>query len=341
MAKLTVDNTDKTPKNTTRKTVRTLPTLSRTTQPGDKAEPTTVNKEEVKFIPEGYEFRRVMIDKLVPARTEWHQYFSEPNENKILELAESILKNDLLQPIVVRKIVGEDRYEILAGHTRVKAYNLLYNQTKLDKYLSINAFAYINKELSDEQALEIFLDTNFFQRGNLPPKDYARCIKAKADLVRANRSRPKEVNVADVVSKTYNMQRTSFFKWEKIADLEDEYFRFADENDITGTSLYKLASLNKEDRDYIFGNYKKYINNSSISALDKELSLDENVDLLIASVEKPMSTVRTTVERTKLKGRTPIVILADRKKLEEIMAQLASMDGVEIVSKKAQKSKKK
>ncbi len=49
------------------------------------------------------------------------------NEN-LIELANSIKRNGLLQPIVVNKI-GKNSYEVVAGHRRLQAYKLLKMKT--------------------------------------------------------------------------------------------------------------------------------------------------------------------------------------------------------------------
>lgn len=77
------------------------------------------------------------------------------------ELADSIEKNGIMQPIVVRAI-GEGRYEIIAGERRFRA-------AKLAKLTDVPV---IIREVDDAQALELALIENI-QRADLNPLEEA------------------------------------------------------------------------------------------------------------------------------------------------------------------------
>ena len=62
------------------------------------------------------EVREISIEQIHPNR---HQPRLEFNEDALMELAQSIRENGLIQPITVRE--DEDGYEIIAGERRYKA----------------------------------------------------------------------------------------------------------------------------------------------------------------------------------------------------------------------------
>ena len=83
-------------------------------------------------------------------------------EESLQELSESIKKNGILQPIIVRRIQGKESYEIIAGERRFRAAKLA----------GLESIPVIVKDFNDAQALEIALIENI-QRENLTPIEEA------------------------------------------------------------------------------------------------------------------------------------------------------------------------
>ncbi len=88
----------------------------------------------------------------------------EFGEDEILELAESIRKQGLLQPITVRK--HQDRYQIIAGERRVRACRLL-NMERIP--------ALVKDRVSDRMMAELGLIENL-QRVDLNPVEESRAM---------------------------------------------------------------------------------------------------------------------------------------------------------------------
>src|SRR5262245_60596854 len=58
------------------------------------------------------------LERLTPCRSQPRQHF---DPTSLDELAQSIREHGLLEPIVVRRISGDDRFEIVAGERRWRA----------------------------------------------------------------------------------------------------------------------------------------------------------------------------------------------------------------------------
>jgi ParB family chromosome partitioning protein len=105
-------------------------------------------------------------DRLVAGPYQPRRHF---DEEVLLELADSIEKNGIMQPIVVREN-GKGRYEIIAGERRWRA-------AKLAKLKTVPA---IIRAVTDAQALELALIENI-QRADLNPLEegagYARLMQ--------------------------------------------------------------------------------------------------------------------------------------------------------------------
>lgn len=97
------------------------------------------------------------VDQIDPSPYQPRKYFSE---DALRELTESIRKNGVMQPIIVR--VKGGRYELVAGERRWRA----------SKLARIDAIPVLVKDLSDTEALEFALIENI-QRQDLTPLEEA------------------------------------------------------------------------------------------------------------------------------------------------------------------------
>lgn len=110
-------------------------------------------------IPLRADVQEVSLNQIIPNRYQPRTTFSE---REISELSESIKKNGLIQPIMVRQ-KGDGLYELIAGERRLRA-------AKLAGLSSIKA---VIRNSSDEQAMELALVENL-QRQDLNPMEAAR-----------------------------------------------------------------------------------------------------------------------------------------------------------------------
>ncbi len=104
---------------------------------------------------------KLAIDSLQPGK---YQPRSDMDEAGLVELAESIKKQGLLQPLVVREI-SAGRYEIIAGERRWRACRLAY-MTEVPVVL---------RQVDDETAMAMALVENL-QREDLNAMDQARAM---------------------------------------------------------------------------------------------------------------------------------------------------------------------
>ena len=106
----------------------------------------------------------ISIGNIIPNKDQPRKNF---NEEQLKELALSIEKNGVLQPILVRKDKNNPvMFEIIAGERRWRAA----------KFAGINEIPVIIKDLSDKETFEIGLIENL-QRENLSPIEEANGYK--------------------------------------------------------------------------------------------------------------------------------------------------------------------
>ena len=113
---------------------------------------------------EHHEVMEIKLDDLIPFQ---HRFSQSYQGDRLNELASSIERDGLLDPIIVRPIDGA-KYEILCGHNRVNAMRKLGRDV---------IHAKVMEGLSDEEAIGIFYDSNLNQQ-SFSDWSYPQKIKA-------------------------------------------------------------------------------------------------------------------------------------------------------------------
>ena len=98
--------------------------------------------------------------------------FKVENDDSLKELAKSIKQNGLLNPVIVRK-KGASRYEMISGHRRKTAMELL----------GIEEIDAIVKELTDDEAVIYMVDSNIY-REKILPSEKAFAYKMKMNAIK-------------------------------------------------------------------------------------------------------------------------------------------------------------
>src|SRR3972149_1162364 len=108
------------------------------------------------------------LDKIIPNRNQPRSRF---DEESLAELSESIKEFGVIQPIVVRRLGEEDKYEIVTGERRYRA----------TKKIGINTIpSIVVADIDDISSLEMALIENI-HRDNLSPMEKAHTFKQLID----------------------------------------------------------------------------------------------------------------------------------------------------------------
>jgi ParB family chromosome partitioning protein len=102
------------------------------------------------------------LEKLMPQKGQPRQHFAK---DKIDELAASIKEHGLLEPIVVRRVPGQDKLEIIAGERRWRA----------SQRAGLREVLVVVKDVSPKAAFELALIENV-QREDLNPVELAEAL---------------------------------------------------------------------------------------------------------------------------------------------------------------------
>ena len=103
--------------------------------------------------------------------------FKVVDDDKMLELVESIKANGVLSPVLIRPC-GNDLYEMISGHRRLHAAKLA----------GLTAIPSIIREMTDDEATIAMVDANI-QREELLPSEKAWAYKMKMDAMKSQGKR--------------------------------------------------------------------------------------------------------------------------------------------------------
>lgn len=178
-------------------------------------------------IPKNKQIQDIELDKIVPNRYQPRREFSD---DSIKELAETLDKDGLLQPIVVRED-GEDQYEIIAGERRYRAA----------KSLNWETIPAIVNNMNDDQAASLALIENL-QREDLNPIDEA---KAYTNLMKLNDLTQTALAKDMGKSQSYVANKLRLLK------LDDDVQKALVEGKITARHGRALLNLSNDDQERV------------------------------------------------------------------------------------------
>jgi len=107
------------------------------------------------------------LDKITPQRGQPRQHFEAA---ALEELAQSIREHGVLEPLVVRRVSGSDRFELIAGERRWRAA----------QRAGLREVLVVVRDVSAHEAFELALIENV-QREDLDPIDFAEALQRLLD----------------------------------------------------------------------------------------------------------------------------------------------------------------
>lgn len=164
------------------------------------------------------------------------------DNSDMTELTESIKANGLLNPIIVRK-KADGRYELISGHRRKRAYEIL----KLKK---INA---VITDLNDDEAIIMMVDSNC-QRSNILPSEKAFSYKMKLDAIKRQGKRTdltlsqvgKKLNAYEELARSSGDSRNQVHRYIRLTYLVPELLEFVDNGRMKMQPAVELSYLDEE-----------------------------------------------------------------------------------------------
>lgn len=163
------------------------------------------------------------LSEIEPNKNQPRQDF---DETALAELAESISKHGLLQPILVRPIIGGG-YQIVAGERRYRA----------SRMAGLSEVPVIIRELSESETMEIALIENL-QRENLTPIEEAVGYRTLMD---------EHGFSQEEVSKAVGKSRSAVANSLRLLKLPEDILKMVSDGVISAGHARAILSLEKEE----------------------------------------------------------------------------------------------
>ena len=241
-----------------------------------------------------------------------HPFKVQENED-LSKLKESIKDNGVLEPIIVRK-KEKNRYEIIAGHRRKFASELLGN----------NFIPCIVRDMTKEEAIVYMVDSNL-HRTNILPSEKAKAYKMKMNALKAQGKRndltssplATKLDTATLVGKEQGESRDQVYRYIKLNDLIPELLDMVDNsvlNEKPAIALrpaVEISYLSKDEQEMLF-NSIEYSDATPSHAqaikLRKESELNGLTEEFIENLmneEKPNQITKIKISENKIKSVMP------------------------------------
>ena len=169
-------------------------------------------------------------------------------DNSMDELCASIEQYGVLSPIIVRPH-SEGGYEVLSGHRRMKACELL----------GVEEVPVVIKDLDDDTAAILLVDSNL-QRENILPSEKAFAYKLKMEALKhqgksletTSRQFVGKSETADYVGKESGDSGRQVQRYIRLTNLIDPLLEMIDKNEMAMSAGVELSYLGTRDQAKIY-----------------------------------------------------------------------------------------
>ena len=206
-----------------------------------------------------------------------HNFANHPfkvvDDEEMDELVESIEKNGILVPVLVRPDV-DNTYEMIAGHRRMHAAIKI----------GLKTIPAIVRDLDDDEAIIVMVDSNI-QRKKLLPSEKAFAYKMKLEAMKHRVGRKCKENVSQIgthyradseMANELGESRNTIRRFIRLTELIPELLEYVDKKRLPFTSGVDISYLDKEIQKWIFEYIKENgpVKSVQIAALRREIEND-------------------------------------------------------------------
>ena len=245
------------------------------------------------------------VDSLIPF--EKHP-FREYREEQMQEMVDSVSQYGVLMPILVRPHKSGEGYEIISGHNRVEAC----------RRAGIEKIPATVRELDDDTAIILMVDSNLRQRDKLLPSEKAKAYKMKLDAIKRQGART-DLTSSQVGMKSQRRQslddvgeasgdsRNTVHRYIRLNSLTQPLLDYVDDGTLAFNPAVEVSYLDPADQEVVFEIMERDQISPSLSQAQKLHKLaqigkiSEDAIEAVMTVEKPMyETItfrRNTVEK--------------------------------------------
>lgn len=206
---------------------------------------------------------KVDIDEIQAAPNEWN-FFADQAEDQVMNLAVSLKSEGQFSPIIVREIQGENKWECLAGHTRIRAARYLRDEG-YEEFQYLYAFAFPLGKCSDDEARNIIVFSNTEQRTKLSPIERQKAFWHHYCYERNSSRNQFAKQLIEKFKEKYGIKRSQVYNYISINEkLITGFKKLLEKGVITQQNAISLTRMDIKWQEWIFKNYSDRINKDTV-----------------------------------------------------------------------------
>ena len=216
-------------------------------------------------------------------------------EEKMREMVESVTEFGVISPIIVRPNPNGEGYESVSGHNRGEAC----------RRANINQIPAIIREIDDDTAIILMVDSNLRQREKLLPSEKARAYKMKMEALKRQGERkdltsdhdgPKltEKRTREQIGDEAGDSGSQVQRFIRLNNLSPALMNLVDEGKLALTPAVEISYLDSADQEIVQEILERDQVSPSLSQAQKLRKLadtnkisDKEIDKVL-TVQKPM-----------------------------------------------------
>lgn len=221
--------------------------------------------------------------------------FKMYTEERMAEMVESVKEHGVISPILVRPNKDGEGYEIISGHNRAEAC----------RRAGISEIPVTVRDLDDDTATILMVDSNLRQRDKLLPSEKAKAYEMKLDAIRRQGKRTDLTSgqvdlklefrqTRDIVGEEAGDSGKQVSRYIRLNKLIPALLDYVDEGKLAFNPAVEVSYLDKADQEVVFEIMDRDQVSPSLSQAQKlhklaaaEKISDDAIEAVML-VEKPM-----------------------------------------------------
>ena len=245
--------------------------------------------------------------------------FQVRDDEEMMSLVESIATFGVITPVIARK-TADERYELISGHRRKRACELLH----------IDTLPIIVRDLSREEDIILMVDSNL-QREHILPSEKAFAYKMKLEAMKKTAGRPSKNNYSPMgnnlgelssekLAEEIGESKNQIFRYIRLTELIPQLLQMVDEGKIAFRPAVELSYLEKEEQEDLLETIESEDCTPSLAqairmkglSRDNQLDMDKIFEIMTEEKANQKEKLRIPMERVESffkRGTPPSVMI--------------------------------
>lgn len=238
--------------------------------------------EEARIDAKREKIEEIPLSELFPFK---NHPFKVLDDNRMLEITESIREHGVLVPCIARPR-PEGGYEMISGHRRRRACELA----------GLEAMPVIVRVIDDDRAIIDMVDSNL-QRENILPSERAFAFKMKLEALKHQGLRTScqigtKFRADEKVAKDADESARTVQRFIRLTYLIPPMLDMVDERKIAFNPAVELSFLKPEEQEIVMASMENAVTSPSLSQAQRIKKLSQDGELTEAAVDKIFAEIK-------------------------------------------------